>query len=205
MPADLPAIATFTEFAALAGWRRSYVTELRKAGRLVLDDTGRRVRVAESLARIEATRDPAKAAVAARHAATRAAASPADHSPGVGNMAPEAPPPPAAAIGADDRIGSSYQAARAVKERYLALDAKRAYESAIGKLIEADQVRHAVAAAATTLRTSLEQIPDTLAAQLAAESDETRIRALLAEAIELALSELSRQFAALAAPRQETA
>src|SRR5690348_2338572 len=48
-------IATFAEFAARLGCKRSYVTELRKAGRLVLTDDGK-VKVAESIARIEATR-----------------------------------------------------------------------------------------------------------------------------------------------------
>src|SRR5690606_16487416 len=70
-----PETAGFREFAALAGFKPSYVTELRKVGRLVLTGDGKRVRVAESLALIEQTRDPAKAGVAARHAAARAAVS----------------------------------------------------------------------------------------------------------------------------------
>ena len=41
-----PPTATFTEFAALHGCVKSHVTALRKAGRLVLTDDGKRVRVA---------------------------------------------------------------------------------------------------------------------------------------------------------------
>lgn len=189
----LPAIATQAEFAAIANVRPSYVTALKKAGRLVLDATGK-VLVAESLARIEATRDPAKAAVAARHAEARGAALPS-------------PPSPAAGLSTHPTgdgggtILGGYQQARAVKEKFLALEAKRAYEVAIGKLIEADAVRLAASDAATRLRTALESLPTTLGPQLAAESDEARCVALIREAVELALSELSRQFAMITEKR----
>ena len=68
-----PEVASFAEFAALARFKRSYITALKASGRLVLTEDGKRVRVAESLQLIEATKDPGKVGVVARHAAARAA------------------------------------------------------------------------------------------------------------------------------------
>lgn len=189
-----PLTATFTEFAAIHGCVKSHVTALRKAGRLVLTDDGKRVRVAESLARIEATRDPAMAAVAARHAAQRGAELVRDE----GAAIPAATSIPRGDMAGVDKIGSSYQAARAVKERYLAMAAKRDYEISIGKLLVADDVRFAVANAAATLRSDLENMPDSVASVLAAETDEARIRILLADEIEHVLGNLAARFSEIA-------
>lgn len=193
-----PGTASLREFATLAGFKPSYITQLKSDGRLVLTADGRRVHVAESLARIEATRDPAKAAVAARHAAARSGVAGVAATP-LGIAAPEpthaapAPDPDTAA-----RAGSTYQSARAVRERFLALQAKLDYEQASGKLLPAAEVESALAAAVTTLRGRLESMPDTLGPQLAAEADEARCRALLAETIEHLLDETARQFANIA-------
>src|SRR5690606_36563118 len=74
--AAAPETLGFRDFARRCGWKASFVTELKDAGRLVLTPDGRRVLVAESLRLIEDTRDPSKAGVAARHAAARGAPSP---------------------------------------------------------------------------------------------------------------------------------
>jgi hypothetical protein len=178
----------FKDFAERIGCRPSYVTQLRKEGRLVLTDDGKQVRVAESIARIEATRSPSHDGVAARHAAARQTATPTP--PG-----PEAPPPAyAAADPGADKIGNSYQAARAVKERYMAMSAKRDYEVAIGKLLDAAEVRSALISAITVLRNDLESLPENIAPALAAESDENRMRILLAEEIEHVLANLATRF-----------
>jgi hypothetical protein len=105
--------------------------------------------------------------------------------------------PPAPTSG-DDRIGNNYQAARAVKERYLALEAKRAYEVACGQLMRAEEVAAMVADAATTLRTRLETLPDQLAAQMGGHLDESQRRAVAADIIESILAGLSGDFAKLA-------
>jgi len=99
-----------SEFARLLGVAPSYVTKLAKAGRLVLCEDGR-VDVEASLARIEATRDPARQDVARRHAAARAAKA--------------AVPPPRDADPEPDAAPASYAEARALKERYAALTAPR--------------------------------------------------------------------------------
>lgn len=192
--------ASFAGFARLLGERSpSYVTQLKGEGRLVLTDDGQRVRVQESLALVRSTRDPAKAGVVARHAAHRAT------NGGEGAaVAPVAPPAAAeaatdAAVEADDESPSGgYQHSRAMKERYQAMGAKRDYWLSIGKLMDAGEVEAAIAAAVTTLRTRLESLPDVLGPQLAAINDEAQARATLAEAIEHALDETSRQFYNLA-------
>lgn len=187
-----PATLTQRQFADHIGCRPSYVTKLKQEGRLVLTDDGRLVRVAESIARIEATRDPAKRAVAERHADERGAAL------AVGDGAAAG----AASERNDDRVGNTYQAARAVKEKYLAMSARRDYEVSMGKLLEADQVRAAVFSAATTLRTRLETLPEVLGPQIIALKDERQAINLMAETIEHALEDIAREFSAIGAPRE---
>lgn len=172
------------DFAREIGVVRSRVTALKAAGRLVMDDNGR-VLVEESKARIAETADPNRDDVAARHAANRASA---------GIVAPQPASPEA------DRVGSSYQQARAVKEKFLALAAKRDYEIACGKLMQADEVVSAVASAAVTLRTRLEAWPDTMAAMLGGNQDETQRRAILADGVEELLAGLTAEFNRIAKP-----
>jgi len=83
------------------------------------------------------------------------------------------------------------------REHYQAEMARLDYEERCGKLMAADDVRSTVAGAAAGLRARLEQLPDTLAPQLAATNDETRVRALLAGEVEAALAELAHQFGKL--------
>ncbi len=193
---NLPETASFAEFAGIARVKRSYVTQLKADGRLVLTDDRKRVRVAESLARIEATRDPSKAAVAARHAADRAAADTSTAAPGT-----IAPPPQSGAVddGSDGApVSTGYAYWRERTEQAKALAAERENSVAEGKLLYANETIGVVSAAVTTLRTRLEAMRDVLAPQVAAISDEGQVRALLAEAIEHTLEEAARQFSALA-------
>lgn len=180
--------ATFAGFARMLGVNRSYVTQLRADGRLVLTDDGKRVVVDASRALVRESADPSKAAVAARHAATRADATTAT---------PDAPP--ASAQAADDGIeGSGYQYWRERNERAKALASERDNAIADGKLMDAGEVATTVSAAVVTLRTSLEGLPSVLGPQLAGIADEARASAVLAEAFEHALDELSRRFAMVA-------
>lgn len=187
-----PAVARFKDFADLIGCKPSYVTELRKAGRLVLTDDGRAVRVAESIARIEATRDPAMKAVADRHAAARGAALATQSAPGAEQGADDGDAPEESGEGSPD-----YQKWKARKERATALRE----EIRLGEDAK-DYIRRADAAAVVgnafvTLRTALEALPDSIAPVLAGESDEARVRILLSDEIEHALGNLSAELAAL--------
>ncbi|CAI10249.1 hypothetical protein ebA7281 [Aromatoleum aromaticum EbN1] len=191
----LPATAPFKAFAAIIGCRPSYVTELRKSGRLVLSDDGKAVRVAESIARIEATRDPAMKAVADRHAATRGAelaiAAPARIEAGEG--AEDAAEDDDAAAGPDFHLWKSRRerAAALREEIKLAEDAK--------EYLRRDDAIAVVSNAFVTLRAELEALPDSIAPVLAGESDEQRVRVLLAEEIEHALGNLAEQIGKLGA------
>lgn len=184
--------ATLAEFARLIGCKRSYVTALRKAGRLVLDDKGR-VQVAASRERIEATRDPSKAGVAARHAAARAnGAAKADTAQEAAQEPPTAAPEPQ-----DDPLAAQgYQYWRERNERAKALAGERDNAVAEGRLLDAGDVERSLGGAITALRSRLEALPDTLGPQVAAIADEDRVRALLAGEIEHALDECAREFAA---------
>lgn len=187
-----PATADRTTFASLAGFKPSYVTQLKKDNRLVLDAQGR-ILVVESLARIRETADPSKAGVAARHEAERAAKA-SSSAPENDQDADQDDDLPEAASAAQPRASSAYQDSRAKREHYLALAAQRDYEQSIGKLLNADDVVAVLAEAATAIRVRLEALADTLSVQLAAEPDESRCRALIAEAHEHALGELARAF-----------
>lgn len=202
--------ATFSGFARAIGVKASYVTELKTAGRLVLTADGKRVRVEESRALIRSTSDPAKAGVVARHAAGRgrAAATPAS-------------PAPSSATGADIGEDGDQESARAytdpveeshARRRTKALadkaeaDARKALRDEqveLAQLLPAEDVEHAVRGAVITFRGALENLPNTIAPELAAISDEGRVRVVLAEALEHALEELARKFGQLARAESE--
>lgn len=145
---------TQAEFARRIGVGRSYVTALKKSGRLVMN--GDLVLVEESMASIARS-----------------------------NGAPER-----AAV-----VTPSFSDSRDKKDHYDAELKRIEYEERCGRLVQAEAVQGIVANAAATLRSRLEALPDQLAPQLAATGDEQQIRAMLADAVESALSELSGQFA----------
>lgn len=170
------------DFARHIGASPGYITQLKTAGRLVMQ--GSMINVEASIIRIEETKDPSKAGVAERHAKER-------------EQKDTAIAQPATNHNMDDitgKAGSAYQQARAMKEKYNAMQAKVAYEKEIKTLLSADEVKLAVADGDAIIRNRLESLPDMLAPQLAAESDEQKIRSLLMDHIEHLLGELSRSF-----------
>jgi hypothetical protein len=186
-------LVTLSAFARILDRKPSYVTELKGAGRLVLDESGK-VDVDASLALIRETADPAKDGVRARHAANR----------GQGQGV--------AAVGADDADDGADAPAEFepqsndAKRRAKALadgaeaDARkklRDEQVELGQLLQADDVEHALRGAVATLRNGLENLPTILAPQVAAESDEAKCRVLITDAVEHALEELARQFSAI--------
>lgn len=157
------------EFARQIGVDRAHVTRLKQAGRLVMADDGK-VDAAASCARIAATADPNRDDVAARHAAARG-----------GKVSPqETAPPPAAQP--EDKVGNSYQAARAVKEKYLALDAKIDYEKKVGNLIPKEDVDAALKAMGAAVRSAMEIFPDQVAPIVAPVLEIEEVHNLLAQA-----------------------
>lgn len=144
---------------------------------------GRMVNVEESVKLLDDTRSPEKAAVTERHDREREQKSSSDYQDRQQAM--------------DEltgKAGSAYQQARAMKEKYAAMQAKIAYEKEIKVLLPADEVKLAVADGDAIIRNRLESLQDMLAPQLAAESDEQKIRAMLMDQVEHLLGELSRSF-----------
>jgi pyruvate/2-oxoglutarate dehydrogenase complex dihydrolipoamide acyltransferase (E2) component len=175
-------LMTKSQFAKHINVKPGYVTQLQTAGRLVME--GNKVNVEASVARIEATRDPSKAGVAARHEKARAEKQQAETTPPDDRDEPED----------ETASGSDYQTAKALNEKYKALMAKTAYEREIKQLLPVDDVRQAVMDGDVLIRSRLESLPDMLAPQLAAETDEQRVRAILIEQIEQLMAELSSSF-----------
>lgn len=161
---------TQSEFAKRMGFAKSYVTALKHAGRLVMTPDGKLVEVEASQARIAATADPQRDDVAARHAQRR--------------EAPQTEP-------ANDKIGSSYQAARAVKEKYAALNAKLEYEKASGDLIPKADVDFVLNDYGATLRSMMETMADRLAPIIHPLQTMEETHAALSEAAEDVLREMS--------------
>ncbi len=172
-----PSAVTQTEFANIIGTEKSYINKLKDTGRLVFDENGK-IMVEESKQLIAATKDPSKQGVADRHQQERqekqSAASEFDE--------------------VTSRAGGAYQQARAMKEKYAAMQAKIAYEKEVGELLEIQPTKLAVMDGDVIIRNRLEAMPDVLAPQLAAENDEQKIRIILIDQIEYLLGELSQTF-----------
>ena len=98
----------------------------------------------------------------------------------------ETPLPEPAAAGPLD-----YARARAVRENYLARLAKIEFEERSGKLVSRDEVQVAAFNKFRTFRDGMLNIPDRVAAVLAAESDPARVHEILATEIRKALLEFA--------------
>lgn len=85
----------------------------------------------------------------------------------------------------------SYNRSRAFREAYNARIAKLEYEERVGTLVNADEVRAEAFKLARSVRDSLLNIPDRLAAVLAGESDARHIHMLLTDEIRKALEGLT--------------
>lgn len=179
--------ATLREFAAIINTRPSYVKELLTAGRLVTEAGGKTIRVAESIARIEATRDPSKAGVAARHAAERGAPALTGHAP--------APSPSVDAGEAPEDDGKDaprydFQGSKAKREHWAAEREHALYRKEAGELIERSDHVAAFAALGAMVRSKVETWAAVLPPQLVGR-DEAAIRATLADQVEQLLTDLA--------------
>lgn len=191
-----------SEFAKIINKKPSYVTELIKYGRIVFDETGKKVLVDESLALIEESRDLSKSGVVERHENERAEK--ATQRESVENQS-ASPQNSNEIVNINGKAGSVYQHSKALREKYNALNAKLDYDKAIGKVLDADDVAKVVLNAATVVRSRLENMPDRYAPQFAAEQDPQRIKSIFIDAIENVLQEMSRQFKKLTESANEQA
>lgn len=162
-----------TEYAAARGVSPAYVTKLKRQGRLVLTP-GRKVNVEATDRLIESTRDPARGG---------------DRRPGAGDglgdgaSARETAAPGANADGsrAGRESNSGYNVA-ATRERVAkARLAELELAEKTGQLVRKEEVAAAIFGLSRQAMESLDAMADRLASQLAAESDVTRVHALLTE------------------------
>ena len=86
---------------------------------------------------------------------------------------------------------SQYTKARAVREHYQARLAKIDYEERIAKLVSGEEVQVAAFNKFRQFRDAMINIPDRLAAMLAAETAETTVHALLTAEIRKALNDFA--------------
>jgi hypothetical protein len=176
------------EFARRQGWNRSRVSQLAKQGRLVVDDDGN-VFVAESLARINSTKDLSKISTIQRHAAKRQEKQ---------NSSVDAAMIESIALNTADIVEGSFIDYKTKNEKYKALKAQADYELSVGKLLLVDDVAKVISNAAGIIRSRFEAQPDALAYQLAAITEPARIAATLKEYNENLLNELHKTFKQLA-------
>ncbi len=185
-------VVTGVELAAFLGCRPSYIVELKRNGRLVPAAGGKGYLKAASLALYEQTRDPARAGVAARHAAERGQSlAGAEVEEGPDDEAEDAIDAPERPLSSDAK-----RKAKALADK-AELDAENAridMAERLGELLPRADVERAIGQAANGLRVALENMADTLAPQLAATNDEAQCRKLVWDEVSHALEELSRGF-----------
>lgn len=190
-----------SSFARQQGWSPSYVTQLKREGRLVIG-VGGLVDVENSLRRIAETADPSKDGVTTRHARNRASKAKTEVSEGSdvepGEKSAGKPGKDGSADDEQDEIAASYSKSRAIKEHFAAQSARLSFEREAGKLCETADVLRAGASLGVALRTALESLPDQIAPELAPLSDVSKVHALLVERVEGVLNHLSVELSRLA-------
>lgn len=78
---------------------------------------------------------------------------------------------------------------RARKEKYLAESARLNFEERIGELVKVSEVKDSAFKVARTIRNNLMALPDRLAAELAAETNQFRVHKTLADEIRRAIGD----------------
>lgn len=182
---------TVREFAARMGYKPHYGHQLGKEGRLVFADDGKHVLWQASRTRFEASRDPARQAVADRHASTRAALA----QEGAPGDAPPALQPGGAPGGAPEGVPQDgllydFHGAKAKREHWAAEREHAAYRKEAGALIELAEHIAAMADLGAMVRARLEGLAGQLAPQLVGR-DEAGIRAVVADQVEQLLRDLA--------------
>jgi len=169
-------------FAQHLGVARSYITQLKQQGRLVMTERGL-VDVAASIIRIQETADPNRDDVAARHAKERGAQTAV--------AAAEKTEKPAKQKREKDPNQITFADGRAKEQHFRALQAELDYQKAIGEVVPVADMRHAVADMVMTFRQAMENMPHRLAADLVGQ-DHDYIRAALKREVHDTLAEMQR-------------
>jgi hypothetical protein len=183
-------LITQSEWARRHGFSRQYVSRLVRQGVLRLVDG--RIDPAAADAALAARREPARPPRRAAQPAPepRPAAAP-DWLPEPSPTAARADPPLSLPAGGAGDLSTLLLKTRIKSEveRGRLLELKAKVEA--GKYVDADEVKVAAFNRGRAVREALLNIPDRLAAVLAAESDGSKVHALLAAEIRQALEELT--------------
>lgn len=181
-----PAAVTRTEFAAMKGWRPSYITKLIKQGRLVLTADGKKIEVDASDRRLEDTKRIDRQGVREHHARTRGqagttppaeAADPSTESGTVEGPAGLSATPPAPPAGNTDQ--DDYNRARAQKEAAAAAMAEIELARRRAELVEIGQVREMAARIAGIISRGFERIGPRIGPVWSVEQDPLKREQLL--------------------------
>ena len=190
-------VMSIGQFNTHMGYKGRYAYQLAKEGRLVFAPDGKHVLVAESIKRIEATRDPSRQGVADRHAKERGYSVSTQGAPDKG-LQGEA----AENQGAASADSYQYQDAKAKKEHYAALREEAAYRKEMGELMDAGEVLGAFADAGAKVAGVLDALPATVGPMLVGQSQEEVMR-ILAEQMDIARAEMAAALNKLAAEVEE--
>jgi hypothetical protein len=90
-------------------------------------------------------------------------------------------------------VGGQYKTARAVREQYMARLAKLEYEERVGSLVSKDEMKIAAFNETRRFRDHMLNIPDRVAAMVAAETETARCFEIIATEIRKALNEYADQ------------
>ena len=205
-----PQTMTQAEFARHLGRNRATITRAKAAGRLVLTDEGL-VDVAASLARLQATAGSRpdlsdlwaerRRAQSERGAdrmvegADQAPTPPADHTPTLA---------PGDALDTD-AIGRRTRFAQMLKAEAEAEVKRREAALARGDVVERAAVRKDLTDAVSVILNAAETLPDRLAPSLLDVGDLPTVQALLRDAVEQLLAQISTTLGGIAQPAQPAA
>lgn len=180
------------EFNRHMGYKGRFAWQLKNEQRLVMSDDGKRVRVAESIRLINDTKDPSRAAVAARHAAGRqgALASAPDEAGDADDGATSEPGAPGS--------GFKFHDGKAKREHYAALREEIAYFKDVGQLMDSDEVLGAFADAGARVGAVLDTVPASVGPMLVGQPAEEIVR-ILEDQMDVARTELATAMEKLAA------
>jgi hypothetical protein len=173
---------TQSAFARRIGRAKSWITQLKEAGRLVMDNESGLVEVEASIARIAETENPARSGVAERHAEHRQR----QDTPHGNTSTPGTPPPM-------EKIGQQYKYWQAVKMKADAEQAQMDRDRKANDLVPRDAANFAMDDLSAGVRGRLENIPDRWAPVLAPLSTLDELRAALIEMVEDELRAMAEQ------------
>jgi phage terminase Nu1 subunit (DNA packaging protein) len=183
---EIPRTLGKKAFANYIGCAPSYVTKLRKDGRLVLTPNGRGVRVAESLKLMAETRG-GRDDVTARWAALAGRVIPE-----VPEAAPEAPAPPSGGEEAGGGVRLARAEAEARKATAQAEQEEMKSAQMRGDLIPRDDVEAALRFVGAAIRGQLDVLPDQTAPLVAPITALDEVHAMLQDACRNALEALGQ-------------